>query len=158
MKAEELRIGNYFQWSQFASMGRGVDQITNGQQIMDYLDFKEGIHLTDDWLLKFGFEQKNGAWWVLDLPDNSEAGTKSRIQYSEGWVIWEQKMLQGFTKSQAAKIITELEQKEGPIQDDDKVGMVMQDNSVILEIPMTFVHQLQNWWYANTGKELVASI
>lgn len=56
MKAEELRIGNYFQWKSVASMGRGIDRITNGQQIMDYLDFKEGIPLTEEWLLKFGFE------------------------------------------------------------------------------------------------------
>jgi hypothetical protein len=57
MRPEELRMGNYFKWSDFASMGIGVDRITHGQQIMDYIQLKEGIPLTEKWLLEFGFAQ-----------------------------------------------------------------------------------------------------
>ena len=55
MKAAELRIGNWYRWKSIASMGRGEAQITHGQQIMDYIDFKEGIPITEEWLLRSGF-------------------------------------------------------------------------------------------------------
>lgn len=79
MKAEELRIGNYFEWIPIASMGRGVDQITSGQQIDDYKDFKRGIPLTEEWLKKFGFVRlKNwqDSWmWLVNFGINFHAGS-----------------------------------------------------------------------------------
>lgn len=63
METTELRIGNYFQWKSIASMGRGIDRITHGQQIMDYISFKEGVPLTEDWLLKFGFEKEENGYY-----------------------------------------------------------------------------------------------
>lgn len=63
MKPEELRIGNYYQWSPLASMGiPGPQQITHGQQIMDYIDLKEGIPLTEWWLKKMGFIDHKTFW------------------------------------------------------------------------------------------------
>lgn len=56
MDVRELRIGNYFQWKEVASMGSGIAQITHGQQIEDYITLKEGVPLTPEWLERFGFE------------------------------------------------------------------------------------------------------
>ena len=61
MRVEELRIGNYFQWSEFASMGIGVDVCTK-ENIFNYLQLKEPIPLTEEWLLKFGFEKPASSW------------------------------------------------------------------------------------------------
>ena len=55
MKANELRAGNYFQWIEIASMGIGVDVITKDNHYT-YEDFKESIPLTEEWLVKFGFD------------------------------------------------------------------------------------------------------
>jgi len=66
MEANELRIGNLFKWSELASMGHGIGKITHGQQIMDYIKFKEPIPLTEEWLIRFGFEKtknKSPEYW-----------------------------------------------------------------------------------------------
>lgn len=55
IEAKELRVGNYFKWSEFASMGVGVDIITKENHYI-YEGFKEPIPLTEEWLLKLGFE------------------------------------------------------------------------------------------------------
>lgn len=70
MKAEELRIGNYFQWKSIASMGRGVDQITSGQQIDQYPDFKEPIPLSPEWLGRLGFKKMTLIRYEKELPFN----------------------------------------------------------------------------------------
>ena len=54
MEAKDLRIGNYFEWSEFASMGKGVDVCTK-DNIFQYLDLKKPIPLNEQWLLDFGF-------------------------------------------------------------------------------------------------------
>lgn len=56
MKAEYLRIGNFFQWNKLASMRCGVDVITR-ENHYKYEEFKEPTLLTEEWLLKFGFEE-----------------------------------------------------------------------------------------------------
>lgn len=65
MKNTELRIGNYFQWTSIAAMGRGVDRICYGQEIEDYMDFKEGIPLTPEWLERFGFYKVGEDDWRI---------------------------------------------------------------------------------------------
>lgn len=78
--ARELRIGNYFEWSPLASMGKGLDKITHGQQIMDYLQFKDPIQLTEEWLLKFGFQ----------LLTEKRVGTKYS-EYGNGQIHYEKR-------------------------------------------------------------------
>jgi hypothetical protein len=70
MKASELRIGNWFK--EDMTLG-GFSQIT-AEQILDLYDdplddFYQPIPLTEDWLLKFGFESDGIEWWngVLSL-------------------------------------------------------------------------------------------
>jgi hypothetical protein len=62
MESKELRIGNYFQWSELASMGKGIDQITHGQQISDYISFKEGLPLTEDRIQLLGYKRFGKDW------------------------------------------------------------------------------------------------
>ena len=45
------RIGNYFKWSETASMGVGEDTIKCGNDIDMYREFKEPIPLTDEWFI-----------------------------------------------------------------------------------------------------------
>jgi hypothetical protein len=52
-EASELRIGNYFNWSPFASMGtgQGVVYVSN----IGFYSLMEPIPLTAEWLERFGF-------------------------------------------------------------------------------------------------------
>ena len=59
MKASELRIGNYLQWNNFTEA-----RIMNGKDfsiVYDSLENSDGciepIPLTEEWLIKFGFEK-----------------------------------------------------------------------------------------------------
>ena len=64
MKANELRVGNYFQWIKIASMGIGKDVITKDNHYT-YEDFKEPIPLTEEWLVRFGWvksKEQNYFW------------------------------------------------------------------------------------------------
>lgn len=64
MKANELRIGNYIYEVGFSTQDgypKGYKElgiIKNGKDI-EFSAFKEPIPLTEEWLLKFGFELKN---------------------------------------------------------------------------------------------------
>jgi hypothetical protein len=64
MKASELRIWNFFDWSPLASMGRGQDQVTVSN--IGYHDLMNPIPITEEWLVKFGFE-KDVDDLVLDI-------------------------------------------------------------------------------------------
>lgn len=113
---KELRIGNYFQWKDIASMGVGVDVITNGQMIQDYQGFKDPIPLTSEWLEKFG--------WIWNEECNSfekYGDTRMNLQYHD--VNSSYSMFNYVLK---AKIADKLQ----------------------------YVHQLQNLYFALTGKEL----
>ena len=61
MKANELRIGNYVQFSGGAIYK--VDMLYIG---FGGLEFWKPIPLTEEWLLKFGFEKKGCNW---ELPN-----------------------------------------------------------------------------------------
>jgi hypothetical protein len=50
MKASELRICNFFDWSPLASMGRGQDQVTVSN--IGYHDLMNPIPLTEEWLVR----------------------------------------------------------------------------------------------------------
>jgi hypothetical protein len=50
MKASELRIWNFFDWSPLASMGRGQDQVTVSN--IGYHDLMNPIPITEEWLVK----------------------------------------------------------------------------------------------------------
>jgi len=82
MKASELRIGNFFDWSPLASMGRGQDQVTVSN--IGYHDLMNPIPITEEWLVKFWFE-KTMAWtFVVKLKGNLDI-----VYYlgEKGWSI-----------------------------------------------------------------------
>ena len=56
MKETELRIGNFAKWKSLSSMGVGEEQLMSFSRLM-YHGFLEPIPLTEEWLLKFGFER-----------------------------------------------------------------------------------------------------
>jgi|SRR5687768_13827908 len=121
MRKEELRIGNYFKWSEFASMGKGVDRITHGQQIEDYINFKEPIKLNPQWLLKFGFTQGDNTTSNDSFYDIAVGGSNLGINPDNG-VVW----------------------------------ITRDKNSFNNPACIDYVHQLQNLYFALTGKELVS--
>lgn len=55
IKSTELRIGNHFEWSELASMGRDYDKVDFNN--IKYHQFFEPIPLTEEWLIKLGFEK-----------------------------------------------------------------------------------------------------
>lgn len=60
MKANELRIGNWIK-SQFGGIQQAVDVMCDGINTLKYeginYEFIEPIPLTEEWLLKFGFDK-----------------------------------------------------------------------------------------------------
>ena len=61
MEAKELRIGNYYDGV------RGIEQLTNAeslQEIESYPEKFKPIPLTEEWLLKFGFEFPQGEFCI----------------------------------------------------------------------------------------------
>lgn len=85
IKPNELRIGNYFQWSKYSSIGEGIDRITHGQQIMDYSSFKEPIALTEEWLERFGFVWNESIkHFTLNYGCNGVLFLKKYPEYGEG--------------------------------------------------------------------------
>ena len=78
----ELRVGNYFQWIEIASMGIGVDVITKNNHYT-YEDFKEPIPLTEEWLEKFGFEYSdlNGDSGLWKIPPFQIYGKYNQFIY-----------------------------------------------------------------------------
>ena len=66
MKANELRIGNYVKYYyQVMSIDIPEYKIEDGADIQVHENFKvfEPIPLTEEWLLKFGFNIKEAVWF-----------------------------------------------------------------------------------------------
>lgn len=57
MKSNELRIGNYY-----LSFGVDLKQVETLHKDKILIDFTP-IPLTEEWLLKFGFEKRMFGWW-----------------------------------------------------------------------------------------------
>lgn len=55
MNIQEVRVGNLIEWAEFASMGKGISEVTF--ENIGYSFLFNPIPLTEEWLIKFGFEQ-----------------------------------------------------------------------------------------------------
>lgn len=129
MKASELRIGN------LVNYGNAVKQLDAELflQLLKYTTPFEPIHLTEQWLLKFGFEEKNignklpESWYELKYLSNEHEPMIT------SWV----------------SILINIETWSCVICDEypDEIG-------ANTKIKIEYVHQLQNLYFALTGEEL----
>lgn len=115
---KEFRIGNWFQWSEYASMGQGIDQIMHGQQIMDYINLKDPIPLTPEILEMCGF-RKGEKWFIHQVYYNGQID----INVNRKGIHYGKKTEHGFDAT----------------------------------IEIRYLHQLQNLYFALTGKELTVN-
>jgi len=122
----ELRIGNLYQWSELASMGRGTGIIMSGKDIDMYSEFKNPIPITRQWLLDLGFEEIH--FHDISMPS---------IQHS----------LFGDTRISFCGV-SGMPNKLAVLEYSDKF---YKGNCIAV---VEFVHQLQNLIYFLTGKEL----
>lgn len=127
MKASELRIGNYFEWVPWASMGIGVGQIRSGGDIDSYIDFKRPIPLTEERLVRFGFT-KHKAQVSLSV-----GGELSIYFELNGFVIW---------------------QVNDSCYSLDRVFRNRKYNHPKPSLEITTVHKLQNVYFALKDEEL----
>ena len=140
MNAKELRIGNWINVT-FSSIVK--------QQVVDCMcdsvntkcheslpfDFIEPIPLTEEWLLKFGFEAKADSHneykkhFICDGDDDYELYVFPTFDLKDGYVC----QLYNYYDYNGDK--------------DDR-------ERVCLPIPIKYVHSLQNLYFALTGEEL----
>lgn len=131
MEAKELRIGNYYEASEFNRPNKTV--VPQVKQIsIDLIYSDEGyegligrkpedikpILLTEEWLIKFGFE-------IKQTGSNNEHWQYVECKLNPQFIIGNRKGYWSFT----------------PIWNKDYE-------------PIKYVHQLQNLYFALTGKEL----
>ena len=127
MKATELRIGNYIKLMLNHEDYETI-QVTSDELVM--VDKKqadyEPLRLTEDWLLKHGFSVKNFDY---------------SIPISECKVVWLTLIPQDEECTAYSVCVTQTDEDE-------------EDQNVFLS-DISYVHQLQNLYYAMANKELV---
>jgi hypothetical protein len=100
MKAEELRIGNYISTSYMSSSTLKVTAIHSDRVCFESVthDFKsntissyiEPIPLTEEWLLKFGFNNEYKKGWIgKDVKHPNGTTTDFVLSYPERMGIWQ---------------------------------------------------------------------
>lgn len=127
MKYTELRIGNYYN----GDVGKGIrPRKTSIEDLIELKlypkdDYYKPIPLTEEWLLKFGFEENRE--WVFNKGEKNEWHT-----ILDGWTT--DKGGEGFS----------LEYSE------NELCFELYFHYMVIK----YVHQLQNLYFALTGKEL----
>ena len=116
MKATDLRVGNYYKWTDKNHNFKDCDvyqieSISSISLIEEYFKYFEPILLTEEWLLKFGFVE-------LQYEDQTFG-----FKLNDFWFINE----------------TQIRNKY---------------NSMLLDVEIKYVHQLQNLYFALTKNEL----
>ena len=132
MKASELRLGNYYMFADYNSIVfRKVREIKTNQfgLIGDYdgvnFEICKPIELTEEWLIKFGFEKN------IDYEQINEYGKLSESNGRRGVGLYL------------------IDNSEWLITFREDVGCGWNDLNEI-----NYVHQLQNIYFALTGDEL----
>jgi hypothetical protein len=126
MKLKELRIGNYIKLM-LNDEEFAIVQVTLND--FDAIDNKKGVYeplpLTEDWLLKHGFSVKNFDY---------------SIPISECKVMWLTLIPQNEECTEYSVCVTQTDEDQ-------------EDQNAFLS-DISYVHQLQNLYFALTGKEL----
>ena len=140
MEAKELRIGNYVHhkantWSSRVDThpnNKSFDFIWDESdwyglcQGLMFLEYIEPIPITEEWLLRFGFEENDGMYNNFVIPCD-EVGSKHSARY----------------------VKSPFEDENGWFYNND------QSDASCYEIrKIEHVHQLQNLYFALTGNEL----
>ena len=122
MKASELRIGNYVK---YLTLNGNSEILANGIYLFELGELElDPILLTEEWLLKFGFENNKHGNWNRYFKDGIYPRSFAFQFYKNGRVdFW---------------------------YGDFNVGNLNR----IKYNPLQYVHQLQNLYFALTGKEL----
>lgn len=128
--ARELRIGNYI-WFNDAPEKIGIAKVT---QILDngiltdqgfaYINEIEPIPLTEEWLLKFGFQKSIGFFMILSKLTSIELGLNNDTAEIQYYCYFRER------------------------------SHVGEGDYVLLRKNLKYVHQLQNLYFAITGIEL----
>jgi hypothetical protein len=131
MKAEELRIGNYVEWSTPA-LAINIKELSHKVSSKDLVNLEENkillepIPLTEEWLVKFGFTESK--------EHNNFQSKAFHITISEN------KIFEIRTNNQGTRMWN------------NKHGWKQQYEDI--DVYPKYVHQLQNLYFALTGEEL----
>lgn len=147
MEANELRIGNYVEHEDANEIVEGIHYNNENDYLLligNYLrPIKEikPVPLTEDWLLRFGFErQKERIYNKTQLPNGGNNGFHNAVEYlnkSNNQVLY------GAPYEGAENGYHYI------------FGSVTTDfGEDYISKKVEFVHQLQNLYFALTGKEL----
>lgn len=132
MKPQELRIGNLVDLgkriAKVIDIGHNSCTVVDLEETQDTLESYErtqGIVLTDEWFIKWGFFQ-DGEYWCRSVVDYNYCFTYR--DWAKNWAFYQE-----YTDSSDTK--------------DDGVKYV-------ISFDIEFVHQLQNLWFALLHKEI----
>lgn len=132
MKANELRIGNYYYYANDV-VGKlsfiDFKLATKKDMIPEYFERLKAIPLTEEWLLKFGFTK----WKYCD--DCAYIDCNGQQLYLRKW-----------NNEWMARFLTVL------FKGSDREYMSAKDYKI--QKPPQYVHSLQNLYFALTGEEL----
>lgn len=140
MKANELRIGNIINDTSgedlpvkaIRTRKRGVDEVkVKGYIDWVYVGYCDGVAITEEWLVKLGFEKCIG----------SESDYEIVIQKNEGGGISEYWLW------------VDLHDEDNHNNDMYPCASIVSEGNW-LNTNIKYVHQLQNLYFALTGKEL----
>ena len=132
MKASELRIGNYVKFKGCGDKPFKVFRIDTTES--STFTTAEPIPLTEEWLLRFGFED----YQKTENPDYlNEFGQEWHKIYFNGFYYMHNDRGKGYEMSISGACY------------DESTGLHSFSN------PIEFVHHLQNLYFALTGEELV---
>ena len=113
------------------------------------------LPLSDLNLVRLGFKKpKKGAWWELVLPEYHNSGFRSKFSYAQGFLFINQTITQGLTFAGACRIYNDLCKSKSKSKKAEKFNPVMRDNSVMLEVRVQTVSQIQQVYRVFTGKIL----
>ena len=92
MKAEELRIGNIIKFSESDEIFLAYEIMPSGFRVRNKNEDTwieewqfEGIEITQDWLVKFGFLKMNSTWWTCYKNTNFRMSISFDLELSGNW-------------------------------------------------------------------------
>jgi len=142
MQAKEFRIGNYILFNNFIQRERLV--IVDGKFLLPFNktnseinNYYQPIPLTEEWLLKFGFEN----WGYGSLYSNENEKYTRYVLHN---------ILDGTSNFE----IHFIESNYGNILHTEYVISCDEDDRINWGVELKYIHQLQNLYFALTGEEL----